>query len=181
MPVAQIPLRATSASSAAAAAVAASLAAVTPATTTAFKTDAKENDSTNDITKKDEIPRGPRSGPRRPSVPQGEFDFAVANAKFNKESIIPSAAEANDEFYNKKSSFFDNISSSAKEQTQVPGESSYQRRGEERKLNLETFGQASVYNRQGGGRGRGRAGFRGGRGGRGRGGYSNGNQFQQPS
>ncbi|CAN6674715.1 protein Scd6p [Trichomonascus vanleenenianus] len=106
-------------------------------------------------------------------VPTSEFNFDESNAKFAKESSESHAAE----FYNKKSSFFDNISSTARERIEGTNDAmtGYQRRGEERKLNMETFGQPAVHHR-----GRGRGGYRG-RGRGGRGGHQNGrNQnFQQ--
>jgi hypothetical protein len=120
-----------------------------------------------------------------------EFDFAESNAKFSKEalaqevanappSVIPPAGKK-DEFYNKSTSFFDNISSATKERIEGTDNNmtGYQRRGEERKLNMETFGQDSVYTNNRGGRGgRGRGGrgnnYRGrGNNYRGRGGYNN--------
>lgn len=75
-----------------------------------------------------------------------------------------------DGFYNRKSSFFDNISCENKERAEaVPGErrGGAQFRSEEQKKNLETFGQGSVDGYSGGyrggwrGRGRGRGGYRG--------------------
>lgn len=124
-------------------------------------------------------------------VPDSDFDFAQSNAKFSKEDLVKEAiagpvsetaeAAAEDEsqaspsvdpVYNKSKSFFDNISSEAKDRSsnngQKPGGREW--RGEEQRRNMETFGQGSV---DGGGyrnfRGRGR-----GRGGRGRGGYGRG-------
>lgn len=119
---------------------------------------------------------------RGPTVPQSEFDFAESNAKFTKdESVIPPNPDSSDggnhdAFYNKTSSFFDNISSTAKERAEGDNDNMtpYERRGEERKLNMETFGQPAAHR----GRGRGRGGNRGhyyrGRGGnnRGRGGFN---------
>lgn len=135
-----------------------------------------------------------------------DYDFESANAKFNKEDVAkevaaaqttttngtdetpsttgPSAAQlasalSDDKFYDKKSSFFDNISCENKDRTAAK-QASYDgsanpsswKRGEERKLNIETFGQASIdygggrYGRGGGYRGgRGGGGYRGGRGG----------------
>ena len=122
-----------------------------------------------------------------------DYDFESANAKFNKEEVAkevaaqsggtangtaegPTAAQlsaalasSDDGFYDKGKSFFDNISCENKDRTQsqTAGTGGFKRQ-EERKLNLETFGQASVDS------GRyGRGGYRGGRGGyRGRsGGY----------
>jgi protein LSM14 len=132
-----------------------------------------------------------------------DYDFESANAKFNKENIAkevaaqsgsgangttsegegPSAAQlsaalaSNDStFYDKGKSFFDNISCETKDRNQqhpVSGTGALKRQ-EERKLNLETFGQASVdsgrygrggYRGRGGFRGRGSGGYRVGRGG----------------
>lgn len=112
----------------------------------------------------------------QPEAPEkADFDFESSNAKFTKDDLIP---EPPADFYNKKSSFFDNISSTAKDKAEgVENLTPYERRGEERKLNMETFGQVTAFPGRGGrGRGRGRGGFyrgrgRGGRGGRG--GYQN--------
>jgi protein LSM14 len=63
------------------------------------------------------------------------------------------------EVYNKSNSFFDNISSEAKDREEGANQQMGRVwRGEEIKKNLETFGQGSV---DGGFRGRGRGGFRG--------------------
>ncbi|KEZ42752.1 hypothetical protein SAPIO_CDS6038 [Scedosporium apiospermum] len=140
--------------------------------------------------------RGGRSGPSKIEVPDADFDFASANAKFNKDDIVkeaiagsPSEAPngsgaevvdtesaekpASPQAYDKKKSFFDNISSEAKDRAEGSGQKAGGRewRGEEQRKNIETFGQGSV---DGGFRnnyrGRGR-----GRGGRGRG-YQGGYQ-----
>ncbi|KAI6716756.1 hypothetical protein JHW43_000708 [Diplocarpon mali] len=149
--------------------------------------------------------RGGRSGARnmekKVEVPESDFDFEGANAKFNKQDLVkeaiagsplgetPSSVSSPIEQsvpaggYNKASSFFDNISSESKDRLEAsstrPGGREW--RGEEQKKNVETFGQGSVDNGYRGGfrgRGRGRGGFRGGRGhsgngqpSRGRGGY----------
>jgi protein LSM14 len=132
-----------------------------------------------------------------------DYDFESGNAKFNKEDVKkevaaqagvngaiesgPSAAQLSaalaateEPFYDKGKSFFDNISCENKDRSGGPSEEGIVnpnswKRGEERKLNMETFGQASVDY----GSGRfGRGGFRGGRGGyrgaRGGGGYYGG-------
>ena len=94
--------------------------------------------------------------PRRESkldIPPEEFDFEQANAKFSKE--LEQERELEHTGYNKSSSFFDNISSSTEERTNM-------RWSEERNLNMDTFGEASL-----------QRGGRGGRGGRGRGGRGN--------
>ncbi|OAQ99592.1 hypothetical protein LLEC1_03475 [Akanthomyces lecanii] len=135
-------------------------------------------------------PRGRGRGGRvtaatvKVEVPNSDFDFAEANKKFNKDEIKQPGDEAEGAeveeadgsdataaVYNKSTSFFDNISSEAKDRAsngQKPGGREW--RGEEQRKNMETFGQGSV---DGGyrnyrGRGRGRGGR--GRGGRGRGG-----------
>ncbi|KAI9359304.1 Scd6-like Sm domain-containing protein [Zopfochytrium polystomum] len=110
--------------------------------------------------------RGRGGGPRRGiPVPASDYDFESANAKFDKSAVASSdAAETPaepQEFYNKKN-FFDDISCEAKDRAN--GERRNLRHHEERKLNLETFGQASIdgnrsgYRRGGGGGGRGRGG-----------------------
>ncbi|ANB14588.1 hypothetical protein AWJ20_2188 [Sugiyamaella lignohabitans] len=125
---------------------------------------------------------------QKPKVVLPEFNFDASNAKFSKEditkeeSVIPKAPAEG--FYDKKSSFFDNISSTTKEQIEGSSDNktAYQRRGEERQLNMETFGQAESNhgNWRGGrgGRGRGRGGHRGRGNGNwrgGRGGFNNNN------
>ena len=141
--------------------------------------------------------RGGRApGPAKVDVPAADFDFESANAKFNKQDLVKEAIagsplgeqppnnasapeveteETAPKAYNKATSFFDNISSEAKDRTEAAGNRAggHQWRGEEQKKNVETFGQGSVDNGgyRGGYRGRGR-----GRGGRGRGGANaNGN------
>jgi len=137
--------------------------------------------------------RGPRAA--KVEVPDSDFDFQSSNAKFNKQEVVkeavvgsplaeapngdvPSAPESVADTtgsappaYNKSKSFFDNISSEAKDRLdnngQKPGGREW--RGEEQRRNIETFGQGSVdggYRGYRGGRGRGRGGrgrgFRGG-------------------
>ncbi|KAJ1967503.1 hypothetical protein IWQ62_001816 [Dispira parvispora] len=96
-------------------------------------------------------------------------------------------------FYNKKASFFDDISCEIKERmasasTPLPFDERRHRIQEERRLNVETFGQAQShrYNRYGNrggygyrqdGRGRG---YRGRGRGRGRGGYYGNQSYNQP-
>ncbi|KAK3320670.1 Scd6-like Sm domain-containing protein [Cercophora scortea] len=139
--------------------------------------------------------RAPR--PTKVEVPDSDFDFASSNAKFNKQDVVKEAIAGSPltetvnggsttpelvvadalgsvpAAYNKSSSFFDNISSEAKDRLdnhgQKPGGREW--RGEEQRKNMETFGQGSVdggYRGFRGGRGRGRGGrgrgFRGGRG-----------------
>ncbi|PUU80928.1 Scd6-like Sm domain-domain-containing protein [Tuber borchii] len=140
--------------------------------------------------------------PRKVEVPSTDYDFASANAKFNKQDLVKEViaggegervahpetpangtngyADGNSKdevvippakFYNRGSSFFDNISCENKERAEAK-EGEKPRggavwRGEEQKKNLETFGQGSVdggfnhYGRGWRGRGRGRGGYRG--------------------
>lgn len=140
----------------------------------------------------------PRSGSgghqaRKIEIPNSDYDFASANAKFNKDDLIKEAiasgspvAEIGEEAangtaeepeveglkrkdsmptstgkaYNKSSSFFDNISSEAKDREDFSDVKhvARQTRGEEFKKNVETFGQGNI---DGGYRGRGRGGYRG--------------------
>lgn len=98
--------------------------------------------------------------------------------------VIP--PKPKDKGYDKKSSFFDNISSDLKDRVEQQQQQEFvdgrQMRYQERNKNMETFGQGSV---DGGYRGRGRGRGRGfGRGGRGyyggRGGYDNNNNRGGP-
>ncbi|KAH6604891.1 hypothetical protein Trco_006598 [Trichoderma cornu-damae] len=132
--------------------------------------------------------RGRGGRPTKVEVPDADFDFAQSNAKFNKEDIVkeatagspakepPSlpAVEGSEPVvgaapvaYNKSKSFFDNISSEARERAENNGQKPGGRewRGEEQRRNIETFGQGSVDGGYRNYRGRGRG--RGGRGGRG--------------
>jgi protein LSM14 len=132
--------------------------------------------------------------PAKVEVPATDFDFASSNAKFNKEDVVKEAIATGSPLgesvpngdeeapeavlettpgsgappaYNKTRSFFDNISSEAKDRADSGGQKPGGRewRGEEQRKNMETFGQGSVDGGyRGGYRGRGR-----GRGGRGRG------------
>ncbi|KAJ5391548.1 Lsm14 N-terminal [Penicillium cosmopolitanum] len=154
-----------------------------------------------------QYPRGGRGGARtqhkKIEIPKSDYDFETANAKFNKQDLVkeaiatgsPAAEAESHEFheqevddsathhqYNRTSSFFDNISSEARdrEENSAGRIGGREWRGEEEKRNIETFGQGSVdgYGR-GRGRGRGRGfgrgrGYRGGYGGRGRGGMRGG-------
>ncbi|KAB5582392.1 Scd6-like Sm domain-containing protein [Coniochaeta sp. 2T2.1] len=137
--------------------------------------------------------RGPRPA-GKVEVPDADFDFASSNAKFNKEDVVKEAIATGSPLgetvpdgvedapeavlettpgsgappaYNKQKSFFDNISSEAKDRAESGGHKPGGRewRGEEQRKNMETFGQGSVDGGyRGGYRGRGR-----GRGNRGRG------------
>lgn len=144
-----------------------------------------------------------RGGHRGIEVPNSDFDFQSANAQFKKEELsketsaesptvngegavdganadvfIPPPAASGGGSYDAKASFFDNISSEAKDREDVPAAEAVPRgprgrefRNEDRRRNLETFGIGSVDGGyRGGYRGRGRGrGFRGGYRGRGRG------------
>ncbi|CAO3639507.1 unnamed protein product [Cunninghamella blakesleeana] len=130
---------------------------------------------------------------QRINIPQSDFDFESSNAKFSKNELLKELmggskeeVETNntnteineetviippsdEEFYDKNKSFFDNISCESKERQDQ--EANTDRRGkfhEERRLNMETFGQASVDQtryRNFRGRGGHRGGYRGNRGG----------------
>ncbi|EAW07595.1 putative G2/M phase checkpoint control protein Sum2 [Aspergillus clavatus NRRL 1] len=147
--------------------------------------------------------RGQFQGPaKKVEVPDTDYDFEGANAKFNKQDLVKEAiatgspvleaephvqtdhAEVADTTsndastgaaiaYNRTTSFFDNISSEARDREEGTGGRPGGRewRGQEEKRNIETFGQGSVDGYRGNYRGRGR-----GRGysGRGRGGYGRG-------
>ncbi|SPO03928.1 related to SCD6 - suppressor of clathrin deficiency [Cephalotrichum gorgonifer] len=133
--------------------------------------------------------RGGRGGASKVEVPKTDFDFAESNAKFNKEDLAKAASAGSPigdgasgpsgqatqsdisekavdpDVYNKKRSFFDNISSEAKDRANSGGQKPGGRewRGEEQRKNIETFGQGSVDggHRNYRGRGRGRGGSRG--------------------
>ncbi|KAF2462443.1 FDF domain-containing protein [Lineolata rhizophorae] len=90
--------------------------------------------------------------------------------------VIPTDKPAT---YNKATSFFDNISSEMRDREEATSRRGAEFRSEERRKNMETFGQGSVDGYRQGYRGRGRGrggGYRGGRGygGRGRGGPTRG-------
>ncbi|EPB83037.1 hypothetical protein HMPREF1544_10220 [Mucor circinelloides 1006PhL] len=114
------------------------------------------------------------------TIPNSEFDFEASNAKFDKSEVVKKEGEEvndeeaeeieipqPDEFYDKTSSFFDNISCESKERNEQRQQNEPRRSHfhEERKLNLETFGQATVDQSRYRNNYRGRGGYRGGRGG----------------
>ncbi|KKA19265.1 G2/M phase checkpoint control protein Sum2, partial [Rasamsonia emersonii CBS 393.64] len=130
-------------------------------------------------------------------VPDTDFDFESANAKFNKQDLVKEAIASGSPMreseekdangagtegaketipvptapgpaYNKASSFFDNISSEIRDREE--GIRPRERRGEEEKKNIETFGQGSVDGYRGSYRNRGRGRNYGGS--RGRSGYN---------
>ncbi|KAI0846590.1 Scd6-like Sm domain-containing protein [Daldinia vernicosa] len=150
--------------------------------------------------------RGGRSGgSSKVNVPDSDFDFEAGNAKFNKQDLVkeaiagsplaevvpnapaPEQVQVDDSAppvaYNKTRSFFDNISSEAKDRAENGGQKPGGRewRGEEQRKNMETFGQGSVDGGyRGGYRGRGRGG-RGGPRGRGFAPRGRGNAYRQPA
>ncbi|CAO3576654.1 unnamed protein product [Absidia cylindrospora] len=77
---------------------------------------------------------------------QQEFDFASSNAKFNKDTSQTSNLSV-DTFYDKKKSFFDNISCDAKEKTEPTSiiKDYRKKHKDEKQLNLETFGPSSIH------------------------------------
>ncbi|OKL55798.1 hypothetical protein UA08_08854 [Talaromyces atroroseus] len=143
--------------------------------------------------------RGQRGAPhvtgKKLELPDTDFDFESSNAKFNKQDLVkeaiatgspiveeekeinggeedvPTSPSAAPSAYNKASSFFDNISSEIRDREEGASRGR-ERRGEEEKKNIETFGQGSVDGYRGGYRGRGRGRGYGGQ--RGRGGYGRG-------
>jgi len=127
--------------------------------------------------------RGRGGGQPRPDRPviaapvvEGEYDFAAANAKFEKEKaddlglgdLSLEGEDTDGDFYDSKSSFFDNISCDSR-----GGRAPRKTRGEEQNENSMTFGSESVdkvrQEQRNSGRGRYRGGGGGGRGGGGRG------------
>ncbi|KAL4900287.1 Scd6-like Sm domain-containing protein [Aspergillus multicolor] len=133
---------------------------------------------------------------KKVEVPQTDYDFETANAKFNKQDLVKEAIASGSPLeevespaqidtaveapsttqganvYNRTTSFFDNISSEARDREEGSNVRAGGRewRGEEEKRNIETFGQGSVDGYRSSYRGRGR-----GRGyGRGRGSYGRG-------
>jgi protein LSM14 len=110
--------------------------------------------------------------------------FSANGGQADEEDVVIPAKPNADKGYDKKSSFFDNISSDLKDRTQQQDSNEYfdgrAMRTQERSKNMETFGQGSVDGGfRGRGRGRGRGGFNRGRGGGGgyygggRGGFEN--------
>lgn len=141
-------------------------------------------------------------------IPQSDYDFETANAKFNKGDVIKEAIASGSPLgegaeaplsgnieeqtngmdhalrkdslplnsvpaYNKSTSFFDNISSEAKDREEATDGRGNARamRGQEFKKNIETFGEGNV---DSGYRGRGRGGYRG----RGRGDHNRGGGYR---
>lgn len=100
---------------------------------------------------------GPRNnrGKQGLTIPDSDFDFQAFNAQFNKEELKKEFSEfgpnSNDGvsqdtrgFYDKKTSFFDNISCDSKNKAEGQNGDSF---GFPRKNNYETFGINSNYNR----------------------------------
>lgn len=70
--------------------------------------------------KKQEKPaRKPQQPKQKMTIPDSEFDFSASNAKFHKEDLIENEVKGmnlkSDVFYNKSSSFFDNIGTDLKD------------------------------------------------------------------
>ncbi|KAI3623111.1 hypothetical protein CBS14141_003894 [Malassezia furfur] len=119
------------------------------------------------------VPGAPANKPvahRDASLPAKEYDFESANARFEKElrgtgGAAPAKLEAipapntsgTSSFYDKKSGFFDNISSDVKEHYDRRGqaEAGRQRQADERARNAQTFGDQAAHFQAGGGRGAG--------------------------
>ncbi|WFD03347.1 hypothetical protein MOBT1_002036 [Malassezia obtusa] len=130
-------------------------------------------------------PAGKTVAHRDASLPEKDFDFESANARFQKElrgdhapapeklDAIPAPSGPSTSFYDKKTGFFDNISSDVKEryERRPQDEAGKGRFADERARNVQTFGDNAANFRAGRGRGRGRSGRGRSRGrGRGRGG-----------
>ena len=117
---------------------------------------------------REQIKEGIASGSPVPTPPNGAASESLAPVPNGHggdldDVVIPAAEKV----YDKKSSFFDNISSDLKDRAdQQPGETFDGRtmRREERTKNVETFGQGTADNGgyRGRGRGRGGRGYRGG-------------------
>ncbi|KAF2755200.1 hypothetical protein EJ05DRAFT_513504 [Pseudovirgaria hyperparasitica] len=110
---------------------------------------------------KEAIAGGSPMGENIPGKNLDEPDRGLNEPSNDSDVVIPSATTAT---YNKSTSFFDNISSEHRDREEAKdqrfGGSEF--RSEERKKNLETFGQGSVDGYRGGYRGRGRGrGYRG--------------------
>ena len=119
---------------------------------------------------------GAATAVRDAGVPSSEFDFEKANARFQKHmgpgleqgthaermSSVPSSSSSS--FYDKKTGFFDNISSEVKDRHEGGDRNGRGVQIEEKERNILTFGDQAINFRGSGFRGRGR-----GRGGRGRG------------
>jgi protein LSM14 len=105
-----------------------------------------------------------------PTAPDSETVNGGSAAPGNDDDVVipPQQPGA----YDKKKSFFDDISSELKDREAKKTFGGPEFRHEERRRNIETFGQGSVDGYRGGGGGyRGRGGRGGGRGGRGGGGF----------
>lgn len=118
----------------------------------------------------------PLASPTNGATPDPLASATNGHAESTDDVVIP--PKPSEKGYDKKSSFFDNISSDLRDRAEQQSEfqDGRQMRREERSKNVETFGQGSVdVGFRGRGRGRGRGfGGRGGRGGYyGRGGYDN--------
>jgi len=108
------------------------------------------------------------SGEPLTSPQNGNIPDPISNGHTETEEVVIPAKPGAEKGYDKKSSFFDNISSDLKDRQVTQGEMIDGRamRRDERNKNVDTFGQGSVDNGyRGGFRGRGRGGRGFGRGG----------------
>ncbi|KAI8926489.1 hypothetical protein BC831DRAFT_456423 [Entophlyctis helioformis] len=81
--------------------------------------------------------------PQRIVVPDTEYDFESANAKFNKSEVVPREDHSpTEEVYYTKSSFFDNISCDSRDRAEAGSIDRRARMTQDRRLNVETFGQS---------------------------------------
>jgi protein LSM14 len=102
--------------------------------------------------------RGGRGNFRNINVPASDFDIQSSNAKFDKEEIVAENPELVSEidstvYYNRSTSFFDNISCESKGESNTSASGPSGRNRENYKLNIETFGKATAgrpYGRRGG-------------------------------
>ncbi|ORZ11908.1 Scd6-like Sm domain-domain-containing protein [Absidia repens] len=121
-----------------------------------LKTNSNNNNNSKMIANTKPNNSGSRNGRRKSkskktnaaNIPtlQQEFDFASSNAKFNKDTSQTSNLSV-DAFYDKKKSFFDNISCDAKEKTESAfiNKDYRKKHKDEKQLNLETFGPSSIH------------------------------------
>jgi protein LSM14 len=127
--------------------------------------------------KQDLVKEAIATGSPMGDAPSASLNGAAAsetNGEAKNDDVVIPAAAAETKSYDRTASFFDNISSELRDREESKRVGGQEFRSEERKKNLETFGQGSVDGYRGGYRGRG--GFRGGRG-RGRGGGGGGGGF----
>jgi protein LSM14 len=105
--------------------------------------------------------------PRKPGDTKfvDDFNFAEANARFDKEKLMEEVGDDGEDeehkpAYNKESSFFDNISCEATDKMKEQKDTKKPSLAEQRKIDTETFGAMTLNDRGGRGRGRGGRGYR---------------------